>query len=270
MLTEFSKTKITFALALVGVLFAIHPIVKEASNFNFLIFDFKVTVMQGYYSFALLLALSVYTYALDFLTHKPLTLIQKTGNVLYALSLLTPPLFLALWLLSKITLLVAILFQSDKVTNIAQMILSVFVGVLLPIAVQKIKELLNSRDRESSIEALSSQEISFLSRAKEMLNSKHYDLAVVEAFRAFEATLHRVLLNHHLPIPMGSPMQVINFAFEEGILPQKFKEKANNIRMARNKSAHGAHEFTPEEASKYLDISEELIFFLIAPNASEG
>lgn len=269
-MTEFSKTKITFALALVGVLFAIHPIIKEASHFNFLIFDYKVTLMQGYYAFALLLALSVYTYAFDFLTQKPITVIQKAGNIFYALSLLTPPIFLALWLLSEIAILVTVIFNSETITAFAQTILGAVIGLLSNLATQKIKELLNNRDRESNLEDLSSKEISFLSRAKEMIKSNHYDLAIVESFRAFEAALHRVLLNRNLPIPMKSPMQVINFAFEQGILSEHLKEKANIIRSARNQSTHSQHEFTDQEAIENLKIAEELINHLITLHASEG
>lgn len=269
-MTEFSKTKITFALALVGVLFAIHPIIKEASHFNFLIFNYKITLMQGYYAFALLLALSVYTYAFDFLTQKPLTVIQKAGNVFYALSLLTPPIFVALWLLSKIAILVTVLFKSETITAGAQVALGAVISFVANIATQKIKELLNNRDRESNLEALSSKEISFLSRAKEMLKSNHYDLAIVESFRAFEAALHRVLLNRNLSIPMKSPMQVINYAFEQGVLSERLKDKANVIRAARNQSAHAQHEFTAQEADENIKISEELINHLITLHASEG
>ena len=69
-MSEFVKTKIGFALALLGVLFTVHPIVESFTNFGPTIGFIKFKLIYFYYGFAGLLSFSVYGYALDFIRDK--------------------------------------------------------------------------------------------------------------------------------------------------------------------------------------------------------
>ena len=74
-MTEFTKTKIHFALALLGTLFAVHPYIEQWKDAGF---PLPAVILQGEklkveYAYALtggLLALSVYFYATSLLAER--------------------------------------------------------------------------------------------------------------------------------------------------------------------------------------------------------
>src|SRR5437763_12198832 len=97
-MTEFTKTKITFALALLGVLFALHPVVDRYPDAGFLypVYDFQPVLLKlvyAYYLVAGLLAFSVYSYALALLSERPSSWVERMGNYSYAVAVMVPPLF---------------------------------------------------------------------------------------------------------------------------------------------------------------------------------
>jgi hypothetical protein len=79
-MTDFTKTKISFALALLGTLFALHPFVERHFewSFNYLGYDLKLI-----YAFALtagLLAITVYCYAMALVSERVHGFMERLGN----------------------------------------------------------------------------------------------------------------------------------------------------------------------------------------------
>jgi hypothetical protein len=107
-MTDFGKTKITFALALLGTLFAIHPFVERYGDLGFdfpywagaTILTEKLTITLVYSLVAGLLALGVYCYAASLLSERPNSFLEKLGNYSYAIAVLLLPLYGGLYLSS--------------------------------------------------------------------------------------------------------------------------------------------------------------------------
>jgi len=97
-MTEFTKLKIGFALALLGSLFALHPLLDRSPDLGFLYLGHRLEVAHAYAPTSGLLGLCVYLYAVTLLDDHPHSLRERTGNSAYALAVLVLPVFGGLFL----------------------------------------------------------------------------------------------------------------------------------------------------------------------------
>src|SRR5262249_57294773 len=87
-MTEFTKLKISYALALLGTLFALHPFLDRFADGGFLYLGYNLKVFYAYALTAGLLSLCVYFYAVTLLSERPHSWCERTGNSAYALAVL--------------------------------------------------------------------------------------------------------------------------------------------------------------------------------------
>src|SRR5436190_24139928 len=99
-MTEFTKTKMHFTLALLGALFALHPFLDRI-DFSFPYgFEHEVELKftHVYALLAGLLALTVYFYSLILVSVRWAHTSERLGNYLYALTMMVLPLYGGLYL----------------------------------------------------------------------------------------------------------------------------------------------------------------------------
>ena len=101
MMTEFTKTKMHFALGMIGTLFALHPLVERYPDlgFDYQVLQWSVS-LKMIYAYALLgglLALCVYCYGVALMGQHS-SWVERLGNFSYAVAILTPPLYGMLYL----------------------------------------------------------------------------------------------------------------------------------------------------------------------------
>src|SRR5262249_49082989 len=92
-MTDFTKTKMHFALALLGTLFAVHPFVEKLEHAGFTYLSCRLEVFHAYGLTAGLLAVAIYCYAAAMVSERPGGETERAGNYIYAVSLLVLPLF---------------------------------------------------------------------------------------------------------------------------------------------------------------------------------
>jgi hypothetical protein len=108
MMSEFNKIKIAFALALLGTLYTLNPIVLKYGDISFSFLGYGLKVQMVYFSFLTLLGISVYFYAIALISeNKIFIFMQKGGNISYTISLLIPPLYISLYVISIIVEIVS-------------------------------------------------------------------------------------------------------------------------------------------------------------------
>jgi len=90
-MTEFTKLKITFALALMGTLFALHPFIDRVAERGFLYLGYDLKIFYAYALTAGLLSVCVYCYAVTMMNDRPHSWCERTGNASYALAVLVLP-----------------------------------------------------------------------------------------------------------------------------------------------------------------------------------
>ena len=216
-MTEFTKLKISFALALMGTLFALHPFLDRFSDWGFLYLGVDLKVYYAYFLTAGLLSLCVYLYAVTLMSDRPHTWCEKTGNSTYALAILVVPVYAGLFLSAKLADYVAL-------SHVAWAAPAVAVGLgggwvlLSQLVAWRIRRRLGDQDRESKMAQLAGQEVAALNSARELFESEHYDLSVVESWRALEARLRQVFLQRRITTRADNPTAVIHVAQKKKVL----------------------------------------------------
>ncbi len=216
-MTEFTKLKISYALALLGTLFALHPFLDRFADRGFLYLGYDLKIFYAYSLTAGLLSLCVYLYAVTLLNDRPHSWCERTGNSTYALAILVLPIYAGLFLSAKLADQVA-------VSHVAWAAPAVAVGLgvgwvaLSQLVAWRIRWQLGEQDRASRIARLGRQEVESLNQARELFDGGHFDLSVVEAWRALEARLRQVLIGRRIEPRTGGPDAVIHAANRKGIL----------------------------------------------------
>jgi HEPN domain-containing protein len=218
-MTEFTKLKITFALALLGTLFALHPLLDRFADWGFLYLGYNLKVFYVYSLTSGLLSLCVYLYAVTLLNDRPHSWCEQTGNSTYALAILIVPIYAGLYLSAKLAEQVAVSHVAWAAPAVALGLGVGWVG-LSQVVAWRIRRRLGEQDRVSKMAQLANQEIESLNRARELFDSQHYDLSVVEAWRALESRLRQVLLNRGIVTDPANSQAVIHIAVKKGILKE--------------------------------------------------
>ena len=216
-MTDFTKTKIHFALALLGTLFALHPFLDRFADYGFDYLGFQLKVFYAYDLLALMLAIVVYSYALALVSERPHSWMERTGNSVYALSIIVVPLFGGLYLSSLLADLVGHSHLAWAAPSVA-----LGLGILWLIGSQllawRLRRHLGHQDRHVKTAQLAKQEIAALMQARELLEHEHYDLSVIDSWKAVEARLRRVLLSRELPNSVDNPEALIGIARKAGVV----------------------------------------------------
>jgi HEPN domain-containing protein len=216
-MTEFTKMKISFALALLGTLFALHPFLDRFADRGFLYLGYDLKVFYAYSLTAGLLSLCVYLYAVALLGNRPHSWFERTGNSGYALAILVLPVYAGLFLSAKLADRVAL-------SHVAWAAPAVAIGMgvawvaLSQVVAWRIRHRLGEQDRISRMAQLARMEAEALGQARELFEGEHYDLSVVEAWRALEARLRQALLGRRVVARLDDPHAVVRAATRKGIL----------------------------------------------------
>jgi HEPN domain-containing protein len=216
-MTDFTKTKTHFALALLGTLFALHPFLDRFQEMGFLYLGYDLKLFYAYALIAGLLALAVYCYGLALISERPHSGLEKLGNYAYALGVMVLPLYGGLYVSS---LLADRLGQSHWAWAAPAVALGLGIAwlVLSQLLAWLLRNRLAKHDQTAKIEQLAEQEISCLNRAPQLFAEGHYDLSVIETWRALQARLQRALLSRGVTPPKGPPEALLRVAKRNMIL----------------------------------------------------
>ncbi len=218
-MTEFTKLKISYALALLGTLFALHPFLDRFADRGFVYLGYDLKVFYAYALTSGLLSLCVYLYAVTLMSDRPHSWCERTGNSTYALAILVVPVYAGLFLSARLADRVAVSHVAWAAPVVAVGLGLGWVGFSQLVA-WRIRRSLGDQDRLSRMTQLARQEVDSLTRAGELFATDHYDLSLVEAWRALEARLRQVLLSRRIVCRADDPHAVIHVATRKGILKE--------------------------------------------------
>jgi hypothetical protein len=181
------------ALALLGTLFALKPFLDDIQNIGFAFLDFRISLLLALGGMAVLLGISVHCYALEMIRSRPFSLIERFGNSTFALAVLVLPSF---GLGYGLTALGGFLAERFAIPHLAWATPASAVGLLAVwfVLAALLRRRLMHQDQKAQLERLTETEAAALRRAQEMFDHDHYDLSVIEVWRALEARLRRALL----------------------------------------------------------------------------
>jgi hypothetical protein len=212
-MNEFTKTKMHFTLALLGGLFALHPFLEKFEDKGFDYLGYPLKLSYAYVLFAGLLALSVYFYGMTLLSDRPHSWLERLGNYSYGLAIMSPPFYAGLYLANLLADHLGLAHLRWTAPGAALGLVVIWFGLAW-----LLRGRLGAQDRSAKIGQFARQEVKALTDAQELFDNGHYDLSVMEAFRAVEARLRRVLLSRGTMLPGGDPDALIAAAKRAGLL----------------------------------------------------
>jgi hypothetical protein len=218
-MAEFTKIKIGFALALLGTLFALHPLLDRTPDLGFFYLGYQLKVIHAYALTSGLLGLCVYLYAVTLLNDHPRSWGERTGNAIYGLAIMVLPIYGGLFLSASLAEMVAVSHVAWAAPAVAIGLGSGWI-ILSQVVAWRIRSRLGERDRASKMEQLAKQEAVSLNQAKTLFDGEHFDLCVVEAWRALESRLRRALLSRKINARADDHHAVVRLAVKKGILKE--------------------------------------------------
>jgi hypothetical protein len=231
-MTEFTKTKMNFTLALLGTLFAIHKFVEKIEDWGFeypfwdWVLDLKVIYV--FLLIAGLLSFTVYCYALSLRSAKPSSWAERLGNYSYGLATMVLPFYGFLYLVHLLAEQLEDRHMARAV-RIVPLALAVVGFMLWQVLALWMRKHLGDKDHSTKLEHLVELEIKAVDRAPDFLEDHHYDLSVIEAWKAVEARLRRVLLQHGVTDPGDDPQTLIDTASRAGIFTEATGKMIRNL-----------------------------------------
>jgi hypothetical protein len=272
-MTEFTKTKIHFALALLGTLFAIHPYVEQWEHAGFSYLGYRLEVFHAYALTGGLLALSVYFYATALLSERTSTRAERVGNYLYALGILIFPLY-GLFYLSSLgehwleeSRVLERWISHDRLAGIGPIVtlaLGAFWLLGSQVLAWRVRSRLSDQDRTSKVKELENEEVAALNQAREMAASNHHDLAVIQAWKALEARLRQALLRRGIVPAATDAQSLLDAAGRAGILTGKSREQVEDLRRQWN-IAVSTEPLTREAADRALVVARDILSTIALP-----
>jgi hypothetical protein len=265
-MSEFMKNKVNFALALLGTLFVllqfedrIQPVTQYTDftwdDLSVSGYDISLPPFKLVYAFGVagaLLALSVYFYAMAIMTHKSSSKLEWLGNQSYALAILVLPVY-ALLVLSHWA---SVQFGYAHLHYAGPAALGVIVVLWLGFSFI-LRGRLGRQDRRSEMRQLSHHEVEHVRRARDMHAHHHYDMAIIESWKALEARLQRLLLHRGYTRHMTMP-QMIDAARRENIITPELGKHVQDLRNQWN-IAVSTTPLTKDAAESALQASRKLM-----------
>ena len=258
-MSDFTKVKIGFAIALLAALFTISPVTSNLGAFGFYVFGIHIEIKHLYYFISLFLTLAVYFYSIQFLTERQVRFVrfaQMLADGSYAIAIVAPILYLSLFLVVLLTAAISPIVKSENLQGIFQNVLSGIMGVLSVLASQRLMKLFAKREKQSSSEEYDKQAISVLDRAKQLFEDGHYDLSVIECFKSIETAARKVLLQKGVSLKNRSTRDLIQAAQDQGIIPEDRISLVHTIRQSRNIAAHGDKPSQKRKQCWYLKLQD--------------
>ena len=261
-MTEFTKNKMHFALALIGALFALHPFLDKLDLPGLplpYLDEQKLEVFHVYALIAGLLALTVYCYGVVLLSERTSSWTEKAGNFCYAVAIMLVPLYGGLYLMHLLA--VAVLGPSFVDSHLvrAAPLATIAVGVVFFFVLTWwLRNRLGEQDRSAKAQQFEHQEIESLKQAREMFNHDHYDLAVIEAWKAIEARLRRGLLRRGITKEFGNAQKMIEVAHTYGIVRESSFKLLQELRQQWN-IAVSVEPLTREAAESALTAARHIL-----------
>lgn len=256
-MTEFTKTKMHFALALLGTLFALHPLLDRIQDRGFTYLNYDLKILYVYATVAGALAFTAYCYAMALLSERPASRMEKLGNYSYAIAIGILPLYGALYMSSLLADAVGETHLAWAAPTVA-MGLAVLWLVAWQLVAWRVRSRLGDRDRTAKIEQLVGHELEALNRAQELFDLEHFDLAVIEAWKAIEARLRRVLLLRGITQTLEKPQHMIDAAMRHGILKAANVELLQELRKQWN-VAVGTEPLNKQAADAALSAARHIL-----------
>jgi hypothetical protein len=216
-MTDFKRTKLGATLALLGTVFALHPYLTDLRGVGFAVTDVRVEILHALALMACLLAFAVHCFALEMVRERPFSLLERLGNSAFAFAVLVLPSYGVAAGLAYAGALLARQFDLPHLEWLTPAAAAALLSLWLLLAVL-IRRRMTRQDQKAGFDHLAEVETASLRRAQDLFADHHYDLSVVEVWRALEARLRRTLVARSVRGDLDDWNRLRDAAHEHGLL----------------------------------------------------
>jgi HEPN domain-containing protein len=266
-MNDFAKQKIAFAIGLLAVLFTVTPLLQPFGELGYSIFGARLNLLRLYYFLSIILLLATYCYAIQFLTERDLRYPAIIGNFLYAVAIVSPAVYITLWSIIYLLGFITPSFKSSVAEHFVAGVVSSIIVVVATEVAARLGRALGRKEKRAAVEQLEQEEMRFLRRAEQLLEADHYDLAVVEAWKAIEVAARRALLKRDVPQSFRLPLH--REIEKYGLVPKELIPAFQEVRRTRNIAAHAVERISKEQARNAIELSARILAAL-APVDDDG
>jgi hypothetical protein len=235
---------VIFVIGLLGTLLAVQPALDAVGDYGPRILGITVTVSLAYAMCALLLFLSIYSFALAFFWPRRRRFLIRTGRTLLLLVMALPPAYAILWVVSGI---IAALPHTAREGIISQVAVVLLTGALAAFSAFLAAK---AENRVRQIRA------SY--QSKENLLGLAYAEQLAHQGKPFDGFLSAWLVLEQLAQSMIEPgdfaprsvREIITDLRDRGFLPDKEFEELDHLFFIRNMVIHAKQDVTPELVSR--------------------
>ncbi len=262
MLSDFNKVKIGFALALLGSLFSINPIISSYGNIGFTLFNIVFSLRLFYYAFAILLSISVYFFAISLIGENTiLRRFNRIGNITYAIALTVPLFSLLLYFGTIIGNLINMLVQNTYLHLGSELLISIISGVISSITFSFIQKSFKKADKNQVIELYSKNEFNSLIKAKELLKEGFFDISLLEVWKVAVLSLKKSMIDLNIK-PKQNENALVQYALSNNIISENIAKELELLLNARNLLVHEQETVNKKKVEESLKTVEKLISHL--------
>lgn len=267
-MNDFEKAKVGFALALLGTVFTVHPIIAPALGFLLPLPFVDVQLRWLYLAFVGLLVISVYCFALDMVSGLPTSRLRSIGTTLYAIALVIPILAGGLSLLAG---LVRWLGENQEAVSAAATVIATAAAFVSGVMAFRLRRTIVKRDEEARERLAVIEEANHVARAQQMFSLGHLDLAAIDAWRAVEVAVTSALYRKQPMIPVAVQAHAqLSQALHLGIIPSEFAERTQWLRRLRNQAAHGGGSINERDAELAVKTAVAVLGAIERPALEQG
>lgn len=260
-MTEQTKLKISYSLALLAVLFAISPLLPTFGDWGFDFIGIKLEIRFAYYLLVLLFAVTVYFFGIQLISERATHWVQRIANTCYILAILVPPLYLSLFILTKAANLIATVSKSPNgflIINIMSAIGGAVVAIAGTYFTSIFSRKLDEKEKNSEIGEISNLESEILSRAEQFLRDGHHDFVIIECFKIVELAIRKALVQESISF-RHTMRDMLREAQRHSIIPPSTISLIDEIRIVRNKVTHSSEAAGKDAAQSVLDSTKEIL-----------
>jgi len=260
---DYTKDKPIFVATLLASFLAFIALKDNLSLISISLGFCQTTFLQLFVVFIVLLAVSAYLYALDYIRYGYGPRMQDSiifkwiipvANFLYILAMVFPFIVFLAWIINILIKLIKI--PSLEILLIITNSLLTVLTLILAFTQSKI---FTKNLRKEYAEKFKKEGEQQLQRTGRLYRNKSYSESVFEAFKVFESFLREKLEKKGIYTKNFKVSDLINSALKENILSPKDISKIDELRNTRNKVSHFKTSFTKQDADFALKAVEEII-----------
>ncbi|HEU0081039.1 MAG TPA: HEPN domain-containing protein [Candidatus Paceibacterota bacterium] len=257
------KEKAIFVVGLLAAFLAFSAFKEELSKISLIIFGSNFSLLGIMIFFAILLSISVYLYALDYLRYSLgkyqnffiLRWIIPLGNFFFSLAILSPILVLVAWI-----------FGSKEVIDFAESHaqfaknLDVILGLVLVVFSIFNAYKLTKETKRTIVKSFETVRSLYLQRALKLFENKFYTETVIEVYKTLEQFLkERIFEDKGLTTKNSGMRELMDLVIKNKVIDKKYIPLIEDLRGLRNKAAHSLNPASKEDAQFALNLVKELL-----------